>query len=145
MTQEKFLHHFEQVRGRTINFARCIPADKAEWSARDGGFSLGGLACRIAAAERLVFAEGASGRPSRYAGCGPELAEGREAVLTYMETMHAEAMAIFGGGWHSLPPTVSRRAAAPTFARRKAEISARLSVLPSFQPPTSDLKPPLPH
>src|SRR6202142_2321906 len=74
MTHEEFLHHFEQVRGRTMNLARCIPADKVEWSARDGGFTLGGLARHIAATERLVFAEGACGRPSRYAGCGPELA-----------------------------------------------------------------------
>src|ERR1700683_689619 len=95
MTHEEFLHHFEQVRGRTMNLARCIPTDKVEWSARDGGFTLGGLARHIAATERLVFAEGASGRPSRYAGCGAELADGREAVLTYMETMHAESMAIF--------------------------------------------------
>jgi uncharacterized damage-inducible protein DinB len=95
MTQEEFLHHFEQVRSRTMNLARCIPTDKVEWSARDGGFTLGGLARHIAATERLVFAEGASGRPSRYAGCGPELAKGREAILTYMETMHAESMAIF--------------------------------------------------
>ena len=78
-----------------MNLARCIPTDKVEWSARDGGFTLGGLARHIAATERLVFAEGASGRPSRYAGCGPELADGREAILTYMETMHAESMAIF--------------------------------------------------
>src|SRR5271155_5014601 len=49
MTQEEFLHHFEQVRGRTMNLA----------------------------------------------GCSPELADGREAILTYMETMHAESMAIF--------------------------------------------------
>jgi uncharacterized damage-inducible protein DinB len=95
MTHEEFLHHFEQVRSRTMNLARCIPTDKVEWSARDGGFTLGGLARHIAATERLVFAEGASGRPSRYAGCGPELAEGRDAILTYMETMHAESMAIF--------------------------------------------------
>jgi hypothetical protein len=31
MTHEEFLHHFKQVRGRTMNLARCIPADKVEW------------------------------------------------------------------------------------------------------------------
>src|SRR5580704_15284340 len=116
MTHEEFLHHFEQVRGRTMNLARCIPADKLEWrpeqaetskpphadtaygaaAEESGRFTLGGLARHIAATERLVFAEGACGGPSRYVGCGRELADGREAVLAYMETMHAESMAIFG-------------------------------------------------
>jgi uncharacterized damage-inducible protein DinB len=115
MTHEEFLHHFEQVRGRTMNLARCIPANKVEWrpeqaetskpphagtaygaaAEESGRFTLGGLARHIAATERLVFAEGACGRPSRYVGCGRELADGREAVLAYMETMHAESMAIF--------------------------------------------------
>jgi uncharacterized damage-inducible protein DinB len=116
MTHEVFLHHFEQVRGRTMNLARCIPADRVEWRPEQAGtakpaqagaahgaaaeeagrFTLGGLARHIAATERWVFAEGACGRPSRYVGCGRELADGREAVLAYMETMHAEALAIFG-------------------------------------------------
>lgn len=127
MTHEEFLHHFEQVRGRTMNLVRCIPIDKVEWRVLDargsrleagrteraaplaasgrigittggerGRFTLGDLARHIAATERWVFAEGACGRASRYVGCGRELAEGREAVLAYMETMHAEAMAIFG-------------------------------------------------
>ena len=96
MTHEEFLHYFEQVRLRTMNLARCIPEDWVEWSGRDDAFTLGGLARHIAAVERLVFAEGACGRPSLYVGCGRDLAEGRAAVLAYMERMHAEAMGIFG-------------------------------------------------
>ena len=34
-----------------------------------------------------MFAENAAGRPSRYAGCGRELADGYDAVLAYLEAV----------------------------------------------------------
>ncbi|HWC65960.1 MAG TPA: DinB family protein, partial [Thermoanaerobaculia bacterium] len=33
---------------------------------------------------------------SRYAGCGPELAAGKEAVLAYLRDRHRESVQIFG-------------------------------------------------
>jgi uncharacterized damage-inducible protein DinB len=105
MNRDEFLHYFEQVHGRTMGVARCIPADNVEWSCRDAGFTLGGLARHIAATERLVFAECACGRPSRYTGCGPELADTRDKILAFMERMHAESMEIFrqmsDQDWHA--------------------------------------------
>lgn len=95
MDREDFLHYFEQVRERTMRLVRCIPPDKVEWTCREGAFTLGDLARHIAATERYVFAECACGRPSRYKGCGRELADGRENILAFMERMHAESMQIF--------------------------------------------------
>ena len=69
MDRDDFLHHFEQVRERTMRVVRSIPADKIEWTCRDGEFTFGDLARHIAATERYVFAECACGRPSRYRGC----------------------------------------------------------------------------
>ena len=43
-----------------------------------------------------MFAENAMRRPSRYAGCGRELADGRDAVLAYLRDRHRESAAIFG-------------------------------------------------
>jgi hypothetical protein len=37
-----------------------------------------------------MFVETARGSPSRYAGCGRELADGYDEVLQYMEQLHAE-------------------------------------------------------
>lgn len=59
------------------------------------GFTLGDTVRHIAAIERWMFAENAARRPSRYAGCGRELADGREAVLAYLRDMHRQAVAIF--------------------------------------------------
>lgn len=42
-----------------------------------------------------MYAETVAGRPSRYAGCGRELANGYDAVVEYFERLHAESVAIF--------------------------------------------------
>jgi DinB superfamily len=95
MDREDFLHYFGQIRGRTMRLVRCIPPDKIEWTCRTGEFTLGELARHIAATERYVFAECAVGRPSRYKGCGRDLADGLENVIAFIERMHSESMEIF--------------------------------------------------
>jgi len=95
MDREDFLQNFEQVRERTMRLVKCIPPDKVEWTCREGDFTIGDLARHIASTERTIFAECACGRPSRYKGCGRELADGRDNIVAYMERMHAESMEIF--------------------------------------------------
>jgi hypothetical protein len=95
--REDFLHHFEQVRERTMRVVSAVPVDKVEWTCRPGEWTFGDLARHIAATERYVFAECAFGRPSRYKGCGRELGEGRDGVIAFVERMHAESMEIFRG------------------------------------------------
>jgi uncharacterized damage-inducible protein DinB len=97
MERDDFLHNFEQIRGRTMRLVRRIPPDKIEWTCRTGEFTLGDLARHIAATERYVFAECAFARPSRYKGCGRELADGLDNVIAFMEGMHSESMGIFSG------------------------------------------------
>ncbi|HEX2253992.1 MAG TPA: DinB family protein [Thermoanaerobaculia bacterium] len=96
-TAAPFLAYFESVRGRTRRIARCIPAEHLEWRPRAGAFSPGDLVRHLGAMERWMFAENVQGRPSRYAGCGTELAEGLPAVLAYLDAMHASAVRIFEG------------------------------------------------
>jgi uncharacterized damage-inducible protein DinB len=91
---ESFLDYFEKVRGRTRRVARCVPPERVEWAYREGKFTLGDLVRHIAATERHLFVENALGRPSRYPGHGRELADGRDAVLDYMERAHAESVAL---------------------------------------------------
>ena len=88
---ESFLAYFETIRERTCEcFAPCL--EKLEWRHADDVFSCGDLARHIAAVERYTFAENALGRPSRYRGCGPELAEGQENVIVFMQRMHRETV-----------------------------------------------------
>ena len=89
-----FLEYLESVRRRTRALAQCIPEERLEWSPAPGRFTPGDLVRHIAAAERWMWAENVGGRPSRYPGHGEDLARGKEAVLAYLDTMHAETVAI---------------------------------------------------
>ncbi|MGD1093659.1 MAG: DinB family protein [Bryobacteraceae bacterium] len=91
---DSFLAYFDSVRGRTLRVLSAIPGDKLEWRHSDGVFSPGDLARHIAAVERYTFAENVLGRPSRYNGCGIELADGLENVIAFMLNMHAETVAM---------------------------------------------------
>jgi uncharacterized damage-inducible protein DinB len=91
----EFLVYFEKIRARTERVAALIPEDRVEWGPREGKFTLGDTVRHIAAIERWMFAENAARRPSRYHGCGRELADGRDAVLAYLRDMHRESVAIF--------------------------------------------------
>jgi uncharacterized damage-inducible protein DinB len=88
------LEYLNKVHHRTTRVAQCIPPDKLEWSFREGKFTLGDLLRHIAAIERYMFAETIQGRPSRYAGCGRELADGHEAVMAFRETLHTQTVEI---------------------------------------------------
>jgi uncharacterized damage-inducible protein DinB len=91
---DSFLPYFESIRERTLRVLRVVPADRLEWRHSAGVFSAGDLARHIAAVERYTFAENVLGRPSRYHGCGTDLAVGLENVLGFMERMHAETIDI---------------------------------------------------
>ena len=94
---EVFLEYLDKVHRRTMRVAACIPADKLEWSYREGRFTLGDLVRHLGAIERYMYGETIQGRPSRYNGCGPELAGSLEDVLRFKETMHRETVDIIRG------------------------------------------------
>ena len=92
-----FLDHYEKMRGRTSRVVDCIPADRIDWTWREGRFTLGDLVRHIAAIERYMYAENVQGKPSRYPGHGRELADGLPAVREFFDRTHAESVAIFSG------------------------------------------------
>ncbi|HET9983213.1 MAG TPA: DinB family protein [Longimicrobiales bacterium] len=94
---EEFIRYFENIRARTRRVLACIPPESIEWRPRPGGFSFGDLVRHIGATERYMWAENALGHPSRYPGHGPELAAGHDAVMAFIERMHAESIEIFWG------------------------------------------------
>lgn len=90
-----FAEYFDRIRERTMRVVRCVPPDKIDWTYKEGKFTFGDLMRHLAAIERWMFAENAQLRPSRYPGHGPDLADGYDATVDYMQRMHAESMAIF--------------------------------------------------
>ncbi len=91
-----FLDYWGNIRQRTRRVAECIPPDRLEWTHAPGKFTLGDLVRHLATIERFMYAETVAGRPSRYPGCGRELADGPEAVLVLLDRLGAESRAIFG-------------------------------------------------
>ena len=94
---KQFLEYWDNVRARTRRVVTCIPLDRLEWFHRPGAFTLGDLVRHLATIERFMYAETVAGRPSRYPGCGTELADGYDAVLAYFDRLDAEAKTIFAG------------------------------------------------
>ena len=93
---EPFLDYYEKIRGRTLRVARCVPPERIEWSPLEGRWTFGDLLRHLGALERWMFAENVQGRPSRYPGCGRDLADGYEEVFAYLDSTHAESLEIFG-------------------------------------------------
>jgi len=91
----EFVDYFDGIRARTRRVVDTIPDGKLDWAPGDGRWSFADLVRHLGAIERWMFAENVAGRPSRYPGHGRELADGREAVLAYLDRCHAESRAIF--------------------------------------------------
>ena len=79
-----FLDYFDKVHQRTIRVARCAPAEKLDWSFREGSFTLGDLLRHTATMKRQMFIETYAGRDNRYTGCGKEFGATYEEVLGLM-------------------------------------------------------------
>jgi uncharacterized damage-inducible protein DinB len=110
----EFLHYFERVRQRTRRVAACIPDDRVEWTYKPGAFTLGDVVRHIGITEREIWAEAVHGRRSRYTSHGVELADGREAVLAFLDRMHDESMAEFRA---LTPETLEGKCETPDGAR----------------------------
>lgn len=61
----------------------------------DGAWTFADLARHLGGIERWMFAENARRRPSRYPGCGSELADGPDLVRAYLDRLHAESLEVF--------------------------------------------------
>jgi uncharacterized damage-inducible protein DinB len=92
---DEFLDHFQKVRERTRRVAARIPDDQVEWSYKPGAFTLGDLVRHIAVTERHIWADTVHRRPTGYRTHGRELADGRQAVLDFLDRMHDESMTLF--------------------------------------------------
>ena len=92
----QFLEYWANLRERTRRVALCVPPERLEWTHRAGAFTFGDLIRHLATIERYMYAETVAGRPSRYPGCGRELADGYEAVLAYADRLDREARDIIG-------------------------------------------------
>jgi len=94
-TFHDFLDYYDKVRGRTKLIAATIPADKINWTYREGKFTLADLLRHLACIERYMYAENAQGKPSQYKGCGVEYGTTYDEVIKFMDDTHAESIQVF--------------------------------------------------
>lgn len=90
-----FPSYYERTREVTKKVLEVIPPDKIDWSYKAGKFTIGDLVRHIAAIERWVFAEVAQGNKAAYTGCGKDLADGYENVISFFNQMQKESLHIF--------------------------------------------------
>jgi uncharacterized damage-inducible protein DinB len=95
-TINSFLEYYEGVRKRTNRLLKSIPQEHFEFAYKQGKFTIADQIRHIAAIKRLMFAETVSGGKSLYRGCGKELADGYENVLSYFNQSHNETCEIIG-------------------------------------------------
>ncbi len=92
---KSFLDYYDKIRERTNRIIKIIPADKLDWAYMAGKFTIGDQVRHIAAIERYMFAESISGRKICYKGCGKDLADGYENVVSYFNELHRQSLEIF--------------------------------------------------
>ena len=107
----ELVSYFDRIRERTMRVVAVVPPERIDWTYKEGKFTFGDIMRHLAAIERWMFTENALLRPSRYAGHGPDLADGYDAVVAYMRRMHAESMELLATA--DLEATCTTPAGAP--------------------------------
>ena len=90
----EFLPYWDNIRARTMRVAELVPENLIDWSPGAGAMSFADLLRHLAVVERWMFTETACGRPSAYRTHGPELADGKAAILLLMRELHQEAVTL---------------------------------------------------
>jgi uncharacterized damage-inducible protein DinB len=96
-TIDEFLDYLPRVRRRTDAVLEVIAPEDIDWAPGPRQFSFADLLRHLAAIERWMFAENVAGRPSRYPGHGPDLADGYDEVIAYFLARRAEALDVYRG------------------------------------------------
>ena len=93
---EIFTEYYGKVRARTKRLIDVVPGRSVRLDPHRRQVSRSPTFIRhLAAIERFMYAENVQGKPSRYRGCGKDLADGPTAVVDFFDTCHRESMEIF--------------------------------------------------
>lgn len=86
-----FINYFDGIRNRTLNYINTIPADKIDWSPRDGELTCGDIIRHLAAGEKMFCGVVANGK-WEYAGHDKNLAATRDGLIAYLGKIHDESI-----------------------------------------------------
>ncbi len=87
---ESFVHYFDGIRRRTLNYIRIIPPDQMDWSPKPGEFTFAEIIRHLASGEQMFVGVVVEGR-WRYGGHdhGPTTLD---ELIQQLEAVHATAM-----------------------------------------------------
>ncbi|WP_261511657.1 DinB family protein [Chryseobacterium paludis] len=91
---QSFIDYYEKVRARTNRLIEVIRPEHLDFSYKPGKFTVGDQIRHIAAIERSMYGETILGRKSAYQGCGKELADGYDNIISYFNEMHRQTIEI---------------------------------------------------
>ena len=106
----EFVEYWRGGRKRTTRVVEQIRSEDLEWTPAANRWTLGDIVRHLAGIERDMYAENVSGRQTRYAGHGRELADGLDAVRAYHDRKHAESLEIFS---QLTPERLAQKCATP--------------------------------
>jgi len=84
-----FLHYFDGIRKRTLNYIRALPPDKINWSPREGEYTCADIVRHIASGEKMFVGVALN---SKWKYEGHEGKQTYEELLTYLDQIHSDAM-----------------------------------------------------
>ncbi len=86
-----FIDYFESIRRRTINYIQSVPADRVDWSPKDGEFTCGDIVRHLAAGESMFVGAVVEGR-WRYTGHDRAAGSSLDQALARLNTVHADSI-----------------------------------------------------
>jgi uncharacterized damage-inducible protein DinB len=90
-----FIKYFEGIRRRTVNYIRVVPADRLNWSPKEGEFTCADIIRHILAAEMMFVRVAIEGK-WKYADHETEDEQSLSELIALLESAHAEAMEKLG-------------------------------------------------
>ena len=85
-----FLHYFDGIRKRTLNYIRAVPPDKINWSPQAGEFTCADIVRNIASGEKMFVGVVMQGK-WKYEGHEGEQKSSDE-LIARLDQIHVEAM-----------------------------------------------------
>jgi len=90
-----FIKYFDSIRRRTFNYIRVVPAERLNWSPKEGEFTCADIIRHIIAAEQMFVRVAIEGRWN-YEGHEAESKQSLDELIALLESTHIEAMEKLG-------------------------------------------------
>src|SRR5262249_52432217 len=89
---QSFVSYFEGIRRRTLNYIKTIPADRLDWSPKDGEFTIRDIVLHIAATEGLWIGVVVGSKWKYEDNHADHRADSLEQLIAYLDQTHTEML-----------------------------------------------------